>query len=176
MTDLLFNPLHGQCPYKVKTLIIDSSKRDRDAYPDPCSFRLKLVEPIRSVAAIRILRTEFTKSTEEENLFVVNEFEMPLVTSDMEPAYVYINGWTNCVIAAKDDTEQSLPVALRVVVGDDQFSSITMPIQADPFMIHFRPVEPRVNSLEVRIYKQDGTPYPIHDVRLVMTFAVYQLC
>lgn len=176
MSSLTFNAPHQPCPYKITTLILDSSCRDTSAHPNPNTFRLKLASPLKNVVALRILRTEFVKLNPQTSEFFVNDFEIPLQTMNMEPAYVYINGWQNCVIGAADDNAEALPVVTRVVPGNDQFPSVTLPIQSDPFMIHFYPSEPRLNAFDVRVYQQNGQLYQDPEVRIVLTLAAYCVC
>lgn len=158
-------------PYRVSTIIIDSTFRDTNLYPHANQFVVKLVDALRDVAAVRVMRTEFYQPSNSVGYFVMNEVRIPLQLYNIESAYVYMNGWQSTQVA--NDTSTSF--FTRIGPGTEVYPAICGDIRQDPFLHTFLPAEPKLRRFHVKLLKADGSLYDVNNARVVFTLAVYSL-
>ena len=156
---------------RVSTLIIDSTFRDTGLYPEANNFVVKLSEPLRDVAGIRLLRTEFYQPSNNVGYFVMNEIQIPLQLYNIESGYIYLNGY-NCVEIAN---ELNTTFFGRIGPGTEVYPAITGDIRQDPLLYTFMPAEEKLRRFHVKLLKGDGSTYQVNNARIVLTLAVYCL-
>lgn len=157
--------------FRPFNIIIDSAHRDTDLFPQCNDFVVRLVENLRNVAAVRILKTEFYQSSNSPGFMVFNDIQIPLQSNSVEHAYLYLNGMINTAIA--NDT--NIPLFGRVGPGTEMYPSIAANPLDDPFVYVMRPIEPKMRKFHVRLLQPDGTLYPVEDARIIIVLAVYCL-
>lgn len=157
--------------FRVSTIVIDSAFRDMSAYPSANEFVVKLVEPLRDVGAIRLLRTEFYQPSNTMGYFVMNEVRVPLQLYNIESAYLYLNGYQSMQVAQDVNTT----FFARVGPGTEIYPAVTGDIRQDPLLYTFLPAEPRLRRFHVKLLTHDGCCYPVNNARVVLTIAVYSL-
>lgn len=155
--------------FRVYNIILDSTFRNTSQFPDANDFVVKLVEPLKNVAAIRMLRTEFYQPSATTGYFVLNEVRVPLQLYNIESAYLYLNGYVSTNVA--NDT--STTFFGRIGPGTETYPAVTGNITQDPFIYIMRPTEPRLKRFHVRLLRADGSTYPVANARVVLTLAVY---
>ncbi len=155
--------------YHTSTLIIDSAFRDINMHPHPNNFVVKLTEPLKDVAAIRLLRTEYYDPSSNNGYFVINQVKVPLQLYSMESAYLYLNGYS--LLEMTNDTTNE--VFGRLAVGTESYPAITSDITNDPFVYIFRPQEPKLRRFHVKLMNPDGSLYTTQSARVILTLAVY---
>ena len=156
---------------RVSSLIIDSSFRDMGLYPHANNFVVKLAEPLRDVAGIRLLRTEFYQPSNNVGYFVMNEVQIPLQLYNIDSGYIYLNGY-ECVEIAN---ELNTTFFGRIGPGTEVYPAITGDIRQDPLMYTFMPAAEKLRRFHVKLLKGDGTLYTVNNARIVLTLAVYRL-
>lgn len=157
--------------FSVSTIVLDSSLRDTQTYPQANQFVVKLVEPLRNVAALRLLRTEFYQPSNTKGYFVMNEVRIPLQLYNIESAYLYLNGYQSMQIAQDLNTT----FFARMGPGTDIYPAVTGDIRQDPFIYRFIPIEPKLRRFAVQLMNADGSIYQVENARIVLTLAVYCL-
>jgi hypothetical protein len=160
---------YGSAKYKVRTIILDSGFRDPTTHREANDFVVKLVEPLKDVLALRILRTEFYQPCNTQGYFVLNQVKIPIQLYNIESAYLYINGYTNTTVANETNTN----FIGRIGPGTEVFPAVTGSITQDPYVYMFYPVEPKLKRFHVRLLQADGSVYPVQNARVVITLALY---
>lgn len=147
-------------PYRVSNLILDSSFKTLN-YGDN-DFVLKLSDPLKNVAAIRILRTEFYNSSN------LNTFE-----NNFENVYLYLNGYINTFLANNTNTQ----IYGRLIAGTETYPSVSGDIKQDPYIYFFRPIENSLNRFHIKLLNSDGSLYDLkgNKAKIVITFAIYSV-
>jgi hypothetical protein len=156
---------------RVSTLIIDSTFRDTEIYPEANNFIVKLAEPLRDVAGIRLLRTEFYQPSNNVGYFVMNEIQIPLQLYNIESGYIYLNGYNSVEIA----NEMNTTFFGRIGPGTEVYPAITGDIRQDPLLYTFMPAEEKLRRFHFKLLKGDGSTYQVNNARIVLTLAVYCL-
>lgn len=157
--------------FRIYNIILDSTFRDINVYPNANDFVVKLVEPVRNVVAIRLLRTEFYQPSNTTGYFVMNEVRVPLQLYNISSAYLYINGYTSTNVA--NDT--STTFFGRMGPGTEIYPAVTGDPTLDPYIYVMNPVDPRLRRFHVKLLNADSSVYPVSDARVVITLAVYCL-
>ena len=157
--------------FRVSRLIIDSTFRDTGLYPQANNFVVKLAEPLRDVAGIRLLRTEFYQPSNTVGYFVMNEVQIPLQLYNIETGYIYLNGY-NCMEIAN---EMNTTFFGRIGPGTEIYPAITGDITQDPLLYTFLPAEEKLRRFHVKLLHGDGSAYQVNNARIVLTLAVYCL-
>lgn len=157
--------------YRLHTLIIDSSHRDTNAYPSANDFVVRVQEVFRNVAAVRILRTEFYQPSGQIGYFVVNDIKLPMQVYNIEHAYLYLNGYTNMVVA--NDTNVALMG--RIGPGTEHYPAVATNVLDDPYAYVMNPIEPRLRKFHVKLLTHDGGLYCVNNARVVLTLGIYSV-
>lgn len=157
--------------YRVYNIILDSTFRDTNIYPDANDFVVKLVEPLRNVVAIRLLRTEFFQPANTTGYFVINDARVPLQLYNVNNAYLYLNGYTSTNVA----NETSTTFFGRIGPGTEMYPAITGDPTLDPYIYIMNPIEPRLRRFHVKLMNADSSIYPLTNARVVITLALYCL-
>lgn len=157
--------------YRVYNIIVDSSLRNTNDYPSANDFVVRLLEPLRNVAAIRILKTEFFQPSNSIGYFVINQARVPLQLYDMENAYLYLNGYISTSIANDSNTA----FFGRIGPGTEMYPAVTSNLTQDPYIYVLKPADPRLRKFHVKLMGSDGTLYPVENAKVVLTLAVYCL-
>lgn len=157
--------------FRVSTLVIDSAFRDTNLYPQANQFVVKLADPLRNVAAIRLLRTEFYQPSNTTGYFVMNEVRIPLQLYNIESAYLYLNGYQSMQVVQELNTT----FFARIGPGTEIYPAVTGDIRQDPLMYSFLPVEPKLRRFSIKLLQADGSIYDVNNARVVVTLAVYCL-
>lgn len=146
--------------YRVNNLILDSSYKSLN-YSDN-DFVLKLSDPLKNVAAIRILRTEFI-NIDKPNIYEKN----------FDNIYLYLNGYTNTFIADENNTQ----IYGRLLGGNETYPAISGDIRNDPYIYIFRPIEHSLSRFHIKLLNHDGSLYNLEGYRakVVITLAVYSI-
>lgn len=155
--------------YKVQTVIIDSAHRNAALYPNANDFVVKLVEPLKQVVAIRVMKTEYFQPCNSVGYFVMNGARIPLQVYNLDHAYLYLNGYINTLVA----NEVNLPTFGRIGPGTEVYPSVTGDITQDPYIYVMRPAEPKLKRFHVRLLTHDGQLYAVDNPRIILTLAVY---
>lgn len=155
--------------YRVSTIILDSQFRDIYSYPDANNFVSKLMEPLRDVAALRLMRTEFYQPSNTMGYFVMNEVRVPLQLYNIESAYLYLNAYQSMLVANETNTT----FFGRIGPGTEIYPAVTGDIRQDPLMFTLLPSEPRLKRFHVKLLQADGSVYPVTNARVVITLAAY---
>ena len=146
--------------FRVYNIVLDSHLRDFSQFPYTNDFVVRLVEPLRNVVAIRMLRTEFAPTSNPNN------------TNLYSNAYLYLNGYTSMYIA--NDT--STTFFGRIAVGNEMYPAITSDPTLDPYILMLQPVEQKLRRFHVSLMNADRSPYVTgSDASLVITLAIYCL-
>lgn len=147
-------------PYRISNLILDSSFKTLNFGDN--DFVLKLSDPLKNVAAIRILRTEFYNSTN------INKFE-----NSFDNVYLYLNGYINTYLANDINTQ----IYGRLIAGTETYPSVSGDIKQDPHIYFFRPIENSLNRFHIKLLNSDGSLYDLkgNKAKVVITFAVYSV-
>lgn len=162
-------PLPVSEEFKIYNIIIDSDLRDTGLYPDASDFVVRLQEPFKSVAAMRILKTEFYQPSNSFGYFVLNEAKIPLQLYNVSHAYLYLNGYTNTAIV----NEGNVALLGRIGPGMEMYPAVCGDPLKDPFIYVFRPIEGKLRRFHVKLVNADGSAYPVTNARVVLTIAVY---
>lgn len=157
--------------YRLHTLIIDSSHRDVNVYPNTNDFVVKIQDSFRNVAAVRILRSEFYSPTNNVGAFIVNQAQVPLQLYNLDHAYLYLNAYTNMMIA----NDGNLALFGRVGPGTEHYPAVSANIMDDPYAYVLSPMEPRLRRFHVKLLTHEGLAYPVNNARLVLTLAIYSV-
>lgn len=158
--------------FRIYNIILDSTFRDLAAYPNANDFVVKLVEPLRNVVAIRLLRTEFYQPSNTTGYFVLNEVRIPLqVYNNIANAYLYLNGYTSTNVA--NDT--STTFFGRIGPGTEIYPAITGDPTLDPYIYIMQPIEPKLRRFHVKLMNADRSDYAVTNARVIITLAVYCL-
>lgn len=158
-------------PYVVQTIILDSAHRSTSQFPNANEYVLKLLEPLRNLAAVRIMKTEYFEPCSTQGYFVMNGVKIPLQSYTLEHAYLYLNGWINTTIANEANTN----VFGRISPGVDTYPAVTTDLVTDPFTYILRPSEPRLRRFHIRLHTHDGQLQPVTNARIILTLACYCL-
>ena len=168
--------------FKINNIILDSENRDQsNGSMSITEYSLQLVENLRNVVAIRLLQTEFYQPTDSWGYFVLNGAQIPLQLYNIDSAYLYLNGYTTSTVANNiRGSNTSLKVFNRIGPGTNVLQSVTgSDFTNDPYIYIFRPIEPKLNTFNIKLMQADGTPYILQNknapARLVLTLAVYCL-
>lgn len=157
--------------FRVQNIIIDSSLRDTNIYPSANEFVVRLIEPLKNVAAIRLMKTEFFQPSNSIGYFVINQARVPLQLYDIDNAYLYLNGYISTSVA--NDTNTAF--FGRIGPGVEMYPSVTSNLTQDPHMYLLKPADPRLRKFHVKLLNHDGSLYPLNNAKVVLTLAVYCL-
>lgn len=155
--------------YRVYNIIVDSSLRNINEYPSANDFVVRLLEPLKNVGAIRVLKTEFFQPSNSIGYFVINQARVPLQLYDMENAYLYLNGYISTSVA--NDTNTAF--FGRIGPGTEMYPAVTGNLTQDPYIYVLKPADPRLRKFHVKLLSHDGSPYPVQNAKVVLTIAVY---
>ncbi len=158
-------------PYVVQTIVLDSAHRVTSQYPNANDYVVKLLEPLRNVAAVRMMKTEYFEPCSTQGYFVLNGAKIPLQSYTLEHAYLYLNGWINTTIANDSNTN----LFGRISPGLDVYPAVTGDLTSDPYTYILRPSEPRLRRFHIRLLTHDGQLQPVTNARIILTLAVYCL-
>jgi hypothetical protein len=157
--------------YIVQTVILDSAHRNLLQFPNANDYVIKILEPLRNVAAVRLLKTEYFEPCSTQGYFVMNGVKIPLQSYNLDHAYLYLNGWINTIIA--NDTNTNL--FGRVAPGVDTYPAVAGNIENDPYTYILRPSEPRLRRFHVRLLTHEGQLQAVTNARVILTLAFYCL-
>jgi len=158
--------------FRVYNIIVDSSFRDINSYPNANDFVVKLQDNLKNIVALRILRTEYFQPSASTNYFVFNNIRVPIQAYTMENAYLYLNGYISTNVANDTNTQ----FFGRIGPGTEIYPAINGNITQDPYIYIFQPMEQKLRRFHIKLLQADGTAYPTESsARVVITLAAYCL-
>ena len=92
--------------YKLEKdiIILDSEDRDKTIYPKPNNYILNLLEDLKNVVAIRLLKSEYLLKDSSFNILTINDQVVPLQVYKNIHAYLYLNGYNKIKMANRITT------------------------------------------------------------------------
>ena len=163
--------------YKVTNVIIDSSFRDQSSYPLANDFVVYVGELLKNVVAIRILKTEFTQSTNSSSYFVINSISIPLQVTTGNSAYLYLNNYDKNVVTDGTSGASSSANTFfgRIAPGSEIYPAINGNVFDDPFTYILNPPAPKMSRFHIKLLNPDRSLFSLQDntSQLVITLAVY---
>ena len=162
--------------YKIEKdiIVLDSEDRDKNVYPEPNNFVLTMLEELKNVLALRILKTEYLFKDASFNIITINDQVVPIQAYQNVHAYLYLNGYNKIKIANK----LTIPIFTQLSPGINNYPALTDDFRIDPYVYRLNPIEKKLNKFDIRLLDNKGEIVNIinpEKIQIILTLIVYRL-
>lgn len=162
--------------YKIEKdiIILDSEDRNKQIYPEPNNFVLTMLEELKNVLALRILKTEYLFTDSSFNIITINDQVVPLQLYKNAHAYLYLNGYNKIKIANK----LTLPIFTQLSPGINNFPVSINDFRMDPCTYRLNPIEKKLSKFDIKLFDNKGEIVKIinpEKIQIILTLIVYRL-
>ena len=162
--------------YKLEKdiVVLDSEDRDKQQFPNPNYYILTLLEELKNVIAIRLLKTEYLLKDSSFNLLTINDQVVPIQAYHNVHAFIYLNGYNKIKMSNRITT----PIFSQLSAGINNFPMTSDDFRIDPFVYRLNPIEPKLNKFEIKLLDNTGSIVDIIDperIQIILTLIVYRI-
>tara|TARA_Y100000389_G_C17387994_1_gene478199 strand:+ start:90 stop:686 length:597 start_codon:yes stop_codon:yes gene_type:complete len=162
--------------YKIEKdiIVLDSEDRDKNVYPEPNNFVLTMLEELKNVLALRILKTEYLFKDASFNIITINDQVVPIQAYQNVHAYLYLNGYNKIKIANK----LTIPIFTQLSPGINNYPASADDFRIDPYVYRLNPIEKKLNKFDIRLLDNKGEIVNIinpEKIQIILTLIVYRL-
>jgi hypothetical protein len=162
--------------YKLEKdiIVLDSDDRDKNIYPKPNEYVLSLLEELKNVIAIRLLKSEYVLKDNAFNLLTINDQIFPIQAYKNVHAYIYLNGYNKI----KMSNRITIPIFSQLSPGINNIPLSTDDFRIDPYVHRLNPVEKKLIKFDIKLLDNKGEIVEIIDpekIQIILTLIVYRL-
>lgn len=162
--------------YKLEKdiIVLDSEDRDKNIYPKPNNYILNLLEDLKNVVAIRLLKSEYLLKDSSFNILTINDQVVPLQVYKNIHAYIYLNGYNKIKMANRITT----PIFSSLSTGIHNYPVQNSDFRVDPYVHRLNPIEKTLNKFDIKLLDNKGELVEIIDpdkIQIILTLIVYRL-
>lgn len=155
-------------------IVLDSDDRDKTIYPKPNEYVLSLLEELKNVIAIRLLKSEYLLKNSGFSLLTINDQVFPIQGYQNVHAYIYLNGYNKIKMSNKI----TIPIFSQLSAGINNLPLSTDDFRIDPYVHRLNPIEKRLNKFDIKLLDNKGKIVEISDpdkIQIILTLIVYRL-
>ena len=137
-------------------------------------YVLNLLEDIKNVIAVRLLKSEYLLKDSSFNILTINDQEVPLQVYKNVHAYMYLNGYNKI----KMSNRITLPIFSNLSSGINNYPIHNDDFRIDPYVHRLNPMEKTLNKFDFKLLDNKGKMVEIIDadkIHIILTLIVYRL-
>lgn len=170
------NLIKRQKKYKLEKdiIVLDSEDRDKTQFPNPNHYILTILEDLKNVIALRLLKTEYLLKDSSFNILTINDQIVPLQVYQNVHAFLYLNGYNKI----KMSNRITMPIFSQLSSGINNYPVSNDDFRIDPLVFKFNPIEPKLNKFEIKLLDNKGNIVNIIDpekIQIILTIIVYRI-
>lgn len=170
------NLIKRKTRYKLEKdiIVLDSEDRDKTHYPNPNHYVLTILEDLKNVIGLRLLKSEYLLKDSSFNILTINDQIVPLQVYQNVHAFLYLNGYNKI----KMSNRITMPIFSQLSSGINNYPLSNDDFRIDPLVYRFNPIKPKLNKFEIKLLDNKGTIVDIIDpekIQIILTLVVYRI-
>lgn len=154
--------------FKQQTLILDNTNSIIQS-ENPNEFIVELMDSLKNVVALRLLKTEYTMPSSVAYLLVSGK-KIAYSIFNTVAVYIYLNGYSNILLCNNKNNE----LFAQMSVGADMMPALSGNFFYDPYSYIFNPIQKKLKRFHVKICDNAGNILPnTGDIRVILTIAAF---